>query len=185
MWKTLGVLVGALALVKLVSTLMAIGFVGIPGWVLGMYANFVDSVYSVLLELPFGVTVPDWLKHGLVLWGTFAGSNWRFLTKHGFGESILTGIGDVGRGTRRGSMSRAVLLTGFVLLTLSGPIFTVFVLAMWLGNRTPGPSGLGRWGDKLMIGNRSYTVRIAREYLVILALSPLVAATFVLWNMVG
>jgi hypothetical protein len=53
---------------------------------------------------------------------------------------------------------------------------------MWLGNHTGGPSGLGRWGDRFMVGNRGYTVRISIRYFVILALVPLEAGVLLIWS---
>jgi hypothetical protein len=183
--RVLGPLLGALALVKLASQILGVGLFGVPGLVLAAYTTVVAEVQRLLIEVPFHITPPDWAKHVVVLWLLFAGSNWRFLTLAGHGERLLRGVGDVGRGSRRGSMSSPLLYAIFVLLALAGPLFAIFVLIMWLGNQRPGPTGQGRWGDRLMIGNRMYTVRISRLYFVILALAPLTAAALLLWNSVS
>lgn len=180
--KVFGVLASALAIVKLVTYFFGVGLVGIPRFVLAAYTSFIDEAQRLLVEIPFHIVPPEWVKHAAVIWLLFAGTNWRFLTTARHGENLLTGVGDVGRGLRRGSMPAPVLYSCFVLLTASGPVFSIFVLFMWLGNRLPGPSGQGRWGDRLMIGNRPYTVRISGLYLLILALAPLTAAAFLVWN---
>jgi len=180
--KALGILTSGLALMKLVSQFLAVGLVGIPELIVTVYADFVDAVYRALLEVPFDIVLPEWLKHGAIVWTVFAGSNWRFLTAAGHGERLITGVGDVGRGTRRGSLSQPQLYAIYLGLALVGPLFAVFVLMMWLGNRRPGPSGLGRCGDRLMIGNRLYSVRISGIYLATLAMAPLSALVFLLWN---
>lgn len=178
----IGVVSGATSLVKLISLVGRVGLVGLPAVVVEAYSDWIAQAQKYLVEIPFQISPPDWAKHVAVVYMVFVGSNWRFLTLNGHGEKLLTGIGDMGRGTRRGSLSRPVLTTCYVLLSLTGPLFTVLVFLLWLGNRRPGPVGTKRWGDHLMIGNRLYTTRIARLYLLILLAQPVIAAALLLWN---
>lgn len=178
----IGVVSGAISLVKLASLVLRVGLLGIPAVVVAAYSRWIAEAQKYLVEIPFQITPPDWAKHVAVVYMVFVGTNWRFLTLNGHGEKLVTGIGDMGRGTRRGSLGRPALIACYVLLSLTGPLFTVLVFLLWLGNRKPGPSGAGRWGDHLMIGNRIYTTRISRIYLLILIAQPVIAAALLLWN---
>ncbi len=181
----IGIVTGAIAIAKLIMLLGDVGVAGVPALIIGAYTDFVDQVQKYLIEIPFHFTPPPWAKHAAVVYAVFAGSNLRFLTRNNHGEKLLTGIGDFGRGTRRGSLSTLELHVWFAVLALSGPIFTILVGLMWLGNIRPGPSGQGRLGDWLMIGNRSYTVRIAGLYLLILLVQPVIGAALLLWGLVS
>lgn len=178
----IGVIGGAISLVKLVSLVLKVGLLGIPAEIVSAYSSWIAEAQKYLVEIPFHIRPPDWAKHVAVVYMVFVGTNWRFLTVNGHGENLVTGIGDVGRGTRRGSLSKPALIACYVALSLTGPLFTVLVFLLWLGNRQPGPAGVGRWGDYLMIGNRVYTTRISRIYLLILLAQPVIAAALLLWN---
>ncbi len=181
----IGIVGGAVSLVKLVSILFQLGLTGIPEMIVVTYSTWIAEVQRYLIEIPFNITPPEWVKHVAVIYVVFAGTNWRFLTNKGHGEWLFTGIGDFGRGTRRGSLGKPTLISLNILSSLSGPLFTVLIFLMWLGNVKPGPGGQGRWGDHLMIGNRMYTVKICRIYLLILLAQPVAASGILLWNSIS
>ncbi len=186
----IGIATNALSLLKLTTHFLEIGFVGVPRFILDSYTGFVADLRYWLVELPFGITVPELAAHLFIVWILFAGSNYRFLTykAQGSGEEngarLYRGFGDFGRGEKAGKSPKVVLLLN-VLFSSTGPLFAIFILAMWLGNRRPGPGGQGRWGDLLMIGNRVYTVRLSRIYLLILLLAPTLAALLLAWGAAG
>jgi hypothetical protein len=181
----IGLLSGGISIVKLVDLFAHVGLVGMPAVIASAYTSFVDDAQKYLIEIPFHLMPPAWAKHFAVLWIVFAGSNLRLLVRSGHGEKILTGVGDVGHGTRRGTMGKPLLWIYFALITLSGPAFSIFVFIMWLGNAKGGPSGQGRWGDHLMVGNRLYTRRLSCIYFLILLSQPAVAAGLLTWNAIG
>jgi len=187
--QVIKVVLGALALAKLVTLLGRVGLAGLPGAIIQSYSEVMEDIERFLIEVPFDIHPAPWIKHALVLYGLFVGTNYRFLTRKGghgtHGETIWTGVGDVGRGTRRGTLGQPAITALNLIAALSGPVFAVFVLLMYFGNVRKGPSGTGRWGDALMIGNRLYTVRISGLYLLILALQPIVAAALLVWNEVS
>lgn len=186
-WVGRGVsaLLGAVTLVKLANEIRNVGLTGVPGWIVQTYSDFISLIQEYLIEIPFGVTLPEWVAHAFVLYGLFFAANWAFLQRGRHAENLLTGIGDRGRGTRRGSLTQTQIRTAKVLLALTGPLFAGLVTLMWAGNVRPGPGGRGRWGDHLMIGNRLYTVRISGLYLLLLLLQPLGAVLLLLWNSVS
>lgn len=179
------ILTGGMAIVKLYAQFVDIGFVGVPALVLSAYTNFVDQVQKYLVEIPFNIKPPPWVKHLVAIWTIFCGTNWYFLKGNSRGNLLLTGIFDYGRGLRRGSIKKEILYIYFFLIAISGPLFSIFVFLMWLGNLKPGPSGQGRWGDHLMVGNRLYTRRISGIYLLILILQPVCAIVWLVWNSVS
>ena len=177
----LGTISGALSMVKLATHFLEVGLGGVPAYVVDAYADFIDDVRRWLIEVPFGFTPPEWVMHGLVVWSLFFGSNLRFLTYDNHGVSLYSGVGSVGRGTRRalaGWRLRALNL----IVAATGPLFTAFVFTLWLANRRMGPTGQGHWGDRFMISNRTYTLRISKLYLLILLLAPVLAAILIAWG---
>jgi hypothetical protein len=177
----IGTVTAALSIVKLANHFFQIGFAGVPGFIFLAYTKFVTDIRRWLLEVPFDLHPPEWALHAAIVWFLFVGSNLRFLSNSNHGQSLYRGIGDVGRGTRT-SLSGWALRAMNLSVSLTGPLFSTFVLVMWLANRKGGPTGVGHWGDNFMISNRTYTVRISRTYLVILLLAPLTAAAFLAWG---
>lgn len=183
--SAIGVLTGGIAVAKLAALFLHVGFVGIPDLIVSAYTDLVNTAQKYLVEVPFKIKPPVWVKHAAVVWTVFSGTNWRFLNRKEHGEKILTGVNDFGRGSRRGKIDKRILYTIFFLISISGPLFSIFVLLMWLGNVRGGPSGQGRWGDHFMIGNRSYTRRISGMYLIILASQPIVASVLIVLDALG
>lgn len=171
----------ALSIVKLTNHILKVGLVGVPAYVVESYSAFVLEVRHWLVEIPFHITPPEWVMHLVIVWSLFCGSNYRFLAYDGRGQRLIRGFGDVGRGIKKPLSPRATRLAN-IGLSASGPVFALFVLLMWLGNRRMGPTGLGHWGDRFMIGNRIYTLRLSRLYLLILSLSPIAAALLIAWG---
>ncbi len=180
----IGVATNALSLVKLITHFFKIGLAGIPAFVLQGYSSFVADLQYWLIELPFDIKVQAWIVHAFIVWVIFAGSNWRFLAYNQNGARLYRSFGDIGRGEKP-AKSPVVVHALNIIFMLAGPLFAVFVLAMWFGNWQMGPTGLGHWGDRFMIGNRSYTLRLARLYLLILILAPALAAILVAWGAAG
>ena len=178
------ILGSAVSLVRLIELISRIGLAGIPKIIVDQYEVLIVNISYYLLEIPFGISLPPWFLHVSIVYGIFVGSNFRFLTRKGRGEAIFTGIGDQGRGRRRGSLNKFALYTLITVVSLLGPLFSLFVFLMWLGN-SPGPSGVGRKLDFIMIRNRIYSRRIAGLYLLILLISPIVAALLLVWNAVS
>ena len=90
----IGVILGAVALVKLAVLLGNVGLVGVPAVIVGAYSETVDEIQKYLIELPFHITPPPWAKHVAVIYGLFFGSNVRLLTHKGYGKNLLEGLGD-------------------------------------------------------------------------------------------
>jgi hypothetical protein len=176
----IGTITSALSIVKLVNHFLKIGFAGVPGFVLSSYTDFVEEIRYWLVERTFGLIAPEWLIHSTVIWLLFFGSNLRFLTYRNHGQTLFSGIGDVGYGRREPLKGVLLNLLNF-FVAVTGPLFSMLVLFIWIANRKGGATGLGDWGDGLMISNRRYSVRIAKIYLLVLLLSPITAAAFFVW----
>lgn len=185
----IGVSINALSLVKLVNHFSKIGFSGIPKYIIDSYTAFISELQYWLIEFPFKIEVPDQAVHLFIVWMLFAGSNYRFLTfkgigaPEGIGTRLYIGLGDVGRGQKPAKSKKMVIFLD-LMLSLTGPVFFLLVVTMWVCNK-PGPSGGGGLRDILMIGNRLYSRRISRTYMLILLLSPLLAGMFLAWNAAG
>jgi hypothetical protein len=180
----IGVLTNALSLVKLALHFFDVGIGGMPAFVVAAYAQFVLDIRHLLIEVPFHIRPPEWAMHAAIAWSLFTGSNHRFLNFGPHGRRMIEGLGDVGRGESR-PFSEPVWRLVSLLLAATGPLFALLVFIVWLGNRQMGPTGLGHWGDRLMIANRVYTLRISRIYLAILALAPVCAALVLAWGAAG
>jgi hypothetical protein len=175
------VITGALALVKLWVFFTDTGLNGLLEQMIREYTKILNECQKYLVEIPFGYLPPLWAKHVFVVYALFFGSTIRLLKSENMGRRIIEGLGDRGRGRRRGTVSNTYLDIFVLLCALSGPLFLIFAFLMFITNYN-GPSGTGRWGDLFMIGNRLYTRKIFGRYLIVLLLQPIVACILLVWN---
>lgn len=112
-----GIIMGGLAIAHLIASGVGTEFVAFPAQIMSAYNALTDAIAFYLFELPFQIELSEPLKHLLVVWLVFAGSNFRFLVFRRRQQGLLQPMGLVGD------------FTGSVLF---GPLMTVSIFLDFL-----------------------------------------------------
>lgn len=177
-----GAIMGGLALAKLISEGVGIGLVSAPGEIIEAYERVANAIEYCLIEIPFGIILPIWLRDFLIIWIIFSGSNMRYIFRlKGRNGFILRNVvwAPIRKHGYKFLKKTGVKTIGGIYLFLSGPIGTFQILYfsidafLYFRNTEQ---------NKLTEVAARHHIRMAVIFLAIVLANPTVAAGLLWWN---